>query len=334
MSEAVSVPRVSVPRVSVVVPLYNKEPYIGRALDSILAQTLAEIEAIVVDDGSTDGGAGVVSACRDPRVRLIRQANAGPGAARNRGVREAGADLVAWLDADDSWEPGYLAESVRVLEEYGPAVASLTWAMLEYPGPFSTAVRWKRIGIPEGRYRVTASTAPELMAGFLAHMLPSSTVMRRRVFLALGGFYEKNRCLYAEDAYLWLKLLLTSEVAFCSRAPVHKDCAAAELSTNLAGVRPVEPFLLDPSGVETACPPELHPLLHSVLALRACKTAGVYGYFGQPARARELVRNFVRLSDWRLPWFFAGLLGCTPLAKWAGAAARWLGWNLRQSHAQ
>jgi GT2 family glycosyltransferase len=322
------------PRVSVVVPLYNKEPYIGRALDSILAQTLAEIEVIVVDDGSTDGGAGVVSARRDPRVRLIRQDNAGPGAARNRGVREARADLVGWLDADDSWEPGYLAESVRLLDDWGSAVACLAWAMLEFPGPVSTALRWKRIGIPEGRYRVRATTTPELMAGFLAHMLPSSTVMRRGVFLALGGFYEKDRCLYAEDAYLWLKLLLTSEVAFCSRAPVHKDCTAAELSTNLAGVRPVEPFLLDPNEVEAVCPPELRRLLHSVLALRACKTAGVYGYFGQPERARELVRGFVRPSDWRLPWFFAGLLGCTPLAKWAGAAARLAKWNLRQSHAQ
>jgi GT2 family glycosyltransferase len=322
------------PIVSVVVPLYNKEPYIARALDSILAQTLASIEVIVVDDGSTDGGARVVSACRDARVRLIRQANSGPGAARNRGVREARADLIAWLDADDSWEPEYLAESAWTLEQYGPAVTSLTWAMLEFPGPVSTAVRWKRIGIPEGRYRVTAATTPELMAGFLAHMLPSSTVMRRSVFLALGGFYEKNRCLYAEDAYLWLKLLLTSEVAFCSRAPVHKDCAAAALSTNLAGVRPVEPFLLDPSEVETACPSELRPLLHSVLALRACKTAGVYGYFGQPARARELVRNFVRPSDWRLPCFFAAMLGCTPFAKWAGAVVRLFGLNLRQSHAQ
>ena len=123
--------RVWEPRVSVVVPLYNKEPYIGRALDSILAQTLAEIEVIVVDDGSTDGGAGVVSARRDPRVRLIRQDNAGPGAARNRGVREARADLVGWLDADDSWEPGYLAESVRLLDDWGSAVACLAWAMLE-----------------------------------------------------------------------------------------------------------------------------------------------------------------------------------------------------------
>jgi len=323
------------PKISVIVPLYNKRPYIRRCLDSILAQSCAEFEAIVVDDGSTDGGSEIAEefARTDARFRVLRQANAGPGMARNRGSEAARAPYLAWLDADDAWEPEYLAESLRVLEAAGEQVASLTWAMLEYPGPVSTAARWKRIGIPEGPVRVIPQTAPELFAGFLSHMLPSSTVMRRRVFLELGGYYSRNRCVYAEDAFLWLKVLLTHDIVFCARPLVHKDCEAAELSTNLSGVRPVEPFLTDSAEIESLCPPELRKLLRRVLALRACKTASVYGYFGQPTRARELVRRFVCVSDWRLPWFFVALASCTPAAKWLGSLARLARLNLRESHA-
>jgi len=323
----------SSPRVSVIVPLYNKGPYIRRCVDSILQQTFQDFELIVVDDGSTDGGPEIVRGISDARIMLIGQSNAGPGAARNRGGDVARGELLAWLDGDDSWKPEYLAESVRLLDEHRDA-ACLAWAMWEYPGPISTATRWQRLGMPEGIYRVTPETSPKLMAAFLAHMLPSSTVMRREVFLEAGGYYAKNRCLYAEDAYLWLSVLLSHPAAFCSRPLVDKDCDAAELSTNLAGVRPIEPFLLDPGDLERRTPENLRPLLRKVFALRACKTASVYGYCGEYRRARALVGQFVRVEDWRLPWFFAALVGCTPLAKWMGAVVRMMKLNLRESHAQ
>src|SRR5579875_475960 len=115
--------------ISVVVPLYNKAAYIGRCLDSILAQSFKDFEVIVVNDGSSDGGEARAQefAARDSRVRLITQANAGPGAARNFGARVAASPLVAFLDADDAWEPDYLRESVSAMECLGSEIASLTW---------------------------------------------------------------------------------------------------------------------------------------------------------------------------------------------------------------
>lgn len=320
------------PRVSVIVPLYNKGPYIRRCMDSILRQTFADFELLVVNDGSTDDGPETVRGIADSRVRLISQANAGPGAARNRGGDEARGGLLAWLDGDDEWVPEYLAESVRALDQY-PEAGSVTWGMLEFPGPVSTASRWHRLGMPEGLYRVTPDTPAGLMVAFLAHMLPSSTVMRKTVFAEAGGYYAKNRCLYSEDAYLWLKALLRHPAVFRSQPLVNKDCAAAQLSTNLGSVRPIEPFLLEPEGVERDCPPELRELLHQVLAMRACKTASVYGYYGDHRTARSLMRRFVGMRDWRSPWFFTALAACTPAAKWLGAAARLAGLNFRESHA-
>lgn len=95
------------PLVSCIVPVFNSEQFLGQALDSILAQTYAPLEVIAVDDGSTDGTRGVVAGF-GPRVTYIYQENAGPAAARNRGVATARGEFVAFLDADDLWHREYL----------------------------------------------------------------------------------------------------------------------------------------------------------------------------------------------------------------------------------
>jgi|ERR1700733_7087665 len=92
------------PLISCVVPVFNGARFIGQALDSILSQTYRPIEVIVADDGSTDDTAGIVSSYGD-RVRRVSQVTAGPAATRNLGLRHAGGEFIAFLDADDLWHP-------------------------------------------------------------------------------------------------------------------------------------------------------------------------------------------------------------------------------------
>ena len=117
------------PRVSVVVPAYNAAWSIARTIASVLGQTFTDFELIVVDDGSSDDTGVMASraAGGDERVQVMRQNNRGLAGARNRGIDEARAMLVAPLDADDVWEPEYLAATVDALERHADAPFAFTY---------------------------------------------------------------------------------------------------------------------------------------------------------------------------------------------------------------
>src|SRR4029434_246146 len=97
--------------VSVVIPCYNAEPFVGEAIESALSQSPTPVEVIVVDDGSDDGSVRVSRSFGD-RVRVLSSGHAGVSAARNTGLLAARENLVAWLDADDVWEAGKLADQI------------------------------------------------------------------------------------------------------------------------------------------------------------------------------------------------------------------------------
>jgi glycosyltransferase involved in cell wall biosynthesis len=106
---------------SVVVPIFNARATLARAVESVLAQAYADFELILVDDGSTDGSLTTLTDPLDPRIVVVRQPNAGEGAARNRGIEVAGRRWVAFIDADDIWLPDHLAELERVIRRFPQA---------------------------------------------------------------------------------------------------------------------------------------------------------------------------------------------------------------------
>lgn len=169
--------------ISVVIPLYNKAAEIGRAVRSVLAQTLPPREVIVVDDGSTDGSAAVVEAIASPLVRLVRQENRGVSAARNRGIAMASGRHVALLDGDDSWHPEYLGHVTALIARYPDCGAYGTGFMVDTDGRRTVGDTPREEGVVDF-FR-------ESMTRYV--LIPSAATLRRDLVMDVGGFPEGMR---------------------------------------------------------------------------------------------------------------------------------------------
>jgi glycosyltransferase involved in cell wall biosynthesis len=191
----------ALPLVSIVMPCFNTEQHLARSVGSVLAQTFAAWELIAVDDGSTDGTLARLQLQRDPRLQIVTQANQGVSAARNAGLARARGEFVAFLDADDAWEPTFLDAMHAALSERPDAV-------LAYCG-------WQNVGLPGGRGQPfvppdheTPTKEEEL---FVSCRWPiHAALVRRRAVQRVGGF--DTRLKNAEDYLLWLRLAVQAPI--------------------------------------------------------------------------------------------------------------------------
>lgn len=186
--------------ISVVIPLYNKEVEIERALRSVIEQSLMVGEIIVVNDGSTDGSKEVVErfikSHPSANIRLVNQENRGVSAARNRGIQEAKGTFIAMLDGDDWWLSNYIAEVCRMMEYYPDADA--------YSTAFDIVSSGKRRGAATPTTEGYISPASEALKSRYP-IIPSTATIRRNTLLECGGFPEGMRI--GEDQWLWVKMM-------------------------------------------------------------------------------------------------------------------------------
>lgn len=197
------------PLVSTIIPTYNRAGLVVEAIDSALAQTYPHIEVIVVDDGSTDSTKEVLSRYGD-RIQVISQPNAGPAAARNRGVTAAQGEMIAFLDSDDLWLPEKLARQVNLLQRLGDAVSCCLCNinMLRKDRELTSfEVAWLHPTIAEGVWH----NPDEILATRFV-LFNQGVLIRRQMLREIGGFDESFWLL--EDYDLALRLSLCGDWAF------------------------------------------------------------------------------------------------------------------------
>ena len=236
------------PTVSVIIATYNHADYLAQAVESVLAQRFADLELLIVDDGSTDGTPGVLAelARRHPgRFRHVRQPNAGVGAAMNRGLAQTAAPLVAFLDSDDTWSPDHLATLVPMLEkkrpdpslpspfqgegrgEGGPMEAVVAFGRRDAMDEHGAIV--DRPGKPYHSGRVTT----ELFASMFISKI--CLVARRDAIARAGGFDTALRM--GEDYELLLRLSRLGTFAGTDAIVAHRRRHASNLTADTPAYR-------------------------------------------------------------------------------------------------
>jgi glycosyltransferase involved in cell wall biosynthesis len=272
--------------VSVVIPAYNAADTIGRALDSVAAQTVPPDEVIVVDDGSTDGTAALVAARTDLPIRLIASpGRSGAAAARNLGIAAARGEFVAFLDADDEWLPEKLARQLAVIVP-APRMSFVACRSFEYAHD----------GSPIGPIHadVPVVTGPEAWRTLLAATFVSTpcVLARRSVLQAIGGFDQSLPI--AEDQDLWIRLALAGEVGFVDEVLVRVHERPTSLSRTYKPQEPEIALRMALSHIARERGRLTRAELHHALATRLAQNGRRLYAGGQRLRGLAILARAVR----------------------------------------
>lgn len=225
-------------RFSIVIPLYNKAPYVRCTVESALAQTFTDLEVIVIDDGSSDGGAELLASIDDPRLRVVRQANAGVSRARNRAISLARGEWVAFLDADDWKHPDFLASLVAAQESH-PQVDAVATRYVNFQDSDGTPI--PMCPVPAGPFEI------ELITDLPSRWMTGPTFMTSSVAVRTTRLRQMQPCFppgesFGEDLDLLFRVAEQTAIALI-HAPLVAYRVDAQGSLTTQYRQTVPPFL-------------------------------------------------------------------------------------------
>ena len=203
------------PTVSVIVPVYKVEPYLRKCVDSVLAQSFADFELILVDDGSPDTCGAICDeyAAQDARVRVIHKENAGLSSARNAGLAVAQGEFVCFVDSDDFVDPVLLENAVREIAGFD----SVAWGYRDIDENGELLLDSRRLSA-DYRWEDEAALFDFFMRSFFSYKIGWEAwdrLYRKSIIDRCGLFFEDNRVIFAEDVYFNILYLLHSRSVRC-----------------------------------------------------------------------------------------------------------------------
>jgi cellulose synthase/poly-beta-1,6-N-acetylglucosamine synthase-like glycosyltransferase len=318
---------------SVVIPLYNKAPYIANTLACVLAQSVRDFEIVVVDDGSTDGSdqtvAALARAQTDGRLRLVRQRNAGVSFARNTGIDRARGDWVVFLDADDWQHPGFLA-ALQQAEQRFPAAGVLATDVLLIPhSEGAWPPHWQRWAVGNSMahdIELIRDLPTRWMQG--PTLSSSSVAVRRSLLLRMQPCFPPGETV-GEDLDLWFRLAEKTPVALV-RAPLAAYRVALQDSLSAAHTpETVPPYLLrmrERARSDCLLPAQRRSALRLVAQQHVTHARHAIAQGRRLLALRWLMRSLygARTRRW---WLTLGMAVLVP-GKWV---SRWQAWRVGRS---
>ena len=231
------------PQVSVVVPVYNIEAHLRQCLDSVAGQTLSDLEIICVDDGSTDASPAILGeyARRDPRFRVVRQANAGPGVARNRGMELVTGEYLIFLDSDDWFEPDFLERMAVRAEETGADVTICRGVEFDAYTGKELPSEWmlKTVYLPDRKVFAPGDVAEHLFQ--FTYGMPWDKLYRREYIQEIGVRFPS---LYnSEDlAFVFPTLVSAAQISVLDEVHIHHRVNRRASVSNTREWQPRAPY--------------------------------------------------------------------------------------------
>jgi glycosyltransferase involved in cell wall biosynthesis len=219
------------PKVSVVIPTYNRATTVPRAIESVLAQTVTDLEVIVVDDGSSDDTEKVLGQRFGDRIRYYPQANQGASVARNRGVEQARGEWIAFLDSDDLWEKEKLEWQFKALDQFGPQCGGC-YTDVQFFNHSETRTMFQLVE-HEFRHEGTMGAKPDVLerlvrpGGSGMVVCLSSLVARADWVRKTGGFDPE--LLYSQDSEFMFRLAMLTGFCYVNLPLVRFDRSPAEI---------------------------------------------------------------------------------------------------------
>lgn len=295
--------------ISVVIPLYNKEKAIARTVESVLKQTKPDFELIIVNDGSTDNSLAVAQqlALQDSRLRIIDKPNGGVSSARNTGIKAASGEYIALLDGDDTWDPTFLEEQVRLIEDFPKA------------GLWGVNYAFVRSGIPY-------PCQQGMGAGFRGYVenyfgtkhndlfCSSSVMIRKNVFEQVGYFDE--RIAASEDLDMWFRIILHFPIVYYDKVLVYYQQDAENRVAYDTGVRvPLTRdirYYIDKFDADCDSDPTFSHYLHTYVAVHLLRKEYYFGTAKERKDSDVVVRK-LRYED------------IHPKYSWIFKTPRWFG---------
>lgn len=278
-------------KISVIIPLLNRGPYIGRAIDSVLNQTIQNFEIVIVDGGSDDDGPIIVKSFNDPRIYFFVQSGKGVSNARNEAVDYAKNEYVAFLDSDDEWMPNHLETILRLIHKYPNAGMYTTAYKIQTTDKetFSPNIKY----LPQ--YPWEGLIPDYFKSGALGYnpAWTSVVVIPKKIFLEAGGFHEGYS--WGEDIDLFGKIALKYPVAFSwelggiwhwdASNRIHFGIITAEYIE--------EPFIETARSalMKQEVPPQLIDSLKEYIAYRKIFRAATYMSVGRPDIAQTILKQ-------------------------------------------
>ncbi|OYD96672.1 glycosyl transferase family A [Nostoc sp. 'Peltigera membranacea cyanobiont' 210A] len=208
--------------ISVIIPAYNSEKTIRETIESVLNQTFANFELIVINDGSQDSTLEVVTQIQDSRIKVFSYSNAGGNVSRNRGLHRAVGEFVSFLDADDLWTPDKLQSQLQALQENTTATVAYSWTdYIDENGEI----------VLSGTHITANGDIYEklLLTNFLEN--GSNPLIRREALIKLGGFDESLSA--AQDWDMWLRLACQFDFVCVPSVQILYRISANSVSANL-----------------------------------------------------------------------------------------------------